>query len=87
MPNIGKRKHRVRPGTMKGYKPKRKHGTPYKAPALSAQDVAALANMQPVTIRHILSGDRNTPRLHPSNTGDGRMVGEYSTRSCNTPRR
>ncbi|MCK5308059.1 MAG: hypothetical protein KAJ73_05555 [Zetaproteobacteria bacterium] len=87
MPNWGKRKHKVRPGRMKGYKPKRKHGTPYVRPELSAQDKAALANMQPVTIRHIMSGDRNTPRLHPSNTGEGRMVGEYSIRLCNTPRR
>lgn len=84
MPNVGKRKHRVRPGRMKGYTPKPKHRIPYKAPVLSAQDRAALNNMQPVTIRIIKSGDRHHPQ---ANIYDGRgWMGEYSIRSCNNNR-
>lgn len=86
MPNVGKRKHRVRPGRMKGYKPKTKTRIPYVRPELSAQDVAALNNMQPITIRQIMSGERNYPTLHPDIMSDGQMMGEYTIRSCNNNR-
>jgi hypothetical protein len=79
MPNWGKRKHRVRAGSMKGYKPKTKTVPRHAPPVLSAQDRAALANMQPVVIR-------TTSYPTTRNIGDG-CVGEYSIRSCNNNRR
>lgn len=84
MPNTGKRKHKVRPGSMKGYKPKRKHGTPYKAPDLSAQDKAALENMQPVVVRSTDHSDTSYPETYDHDSG---WMGEYSIRSSNRPRR
>jgi hypothetical protein len=87
MPNWNRKRKNARPGSPKGIKRKAVKRSTYKAPVLSTQDKAALANMQPVTIRMIMSGERHTPSLHPSNTGDGRMVGEYSIRSCNNVRR
>lgn len=60
---------------------------PKADPVLSSDDRAALINMQPVTIREIMSGERRYPTSHPPDVyGEGRMVGEYSIRSCNNNR-
>lgn len=84
MPNIGKRKHKVRPGRMKGHKPKTKTVPKHAPPVLSAQDKAALDNMQPVVVR------RTTATSYPQPQHDQRVsgwMGEYSIRSSNNNRR
>lgn len=85
MAYVRHRKHRYaslnqRP---RGIPSKNTGGMPPTPVVLSAQDVAALANMQPVTIRTIMATDRYP--LAGDGTGDGWM-GEYSIRSCNNNR-